>query len=193
MQPVANCHRAPQQWFQKYLMPVNETIERLDNAIHQLFHFNKKVNIIFTISPVRHVRDGVVENNRSKARLVEAVHHLVQKFDRLFYFPSYELVIDVLRDYRFYDLDMVHPNYQATDFVLQKFMETFMSSETLELAAEIKKLVVAARHKPTHPSTMAHQKFLNANLKKLEILLEQHPYLDFGKEQTYFSSFDKDR
>jgi hypothetical protein len=188
MQPVANCHRAPQQWFQKYLMPITETVEKLDNAIHQLFHFNRKINIIFTISPVRHVRDGVMENNRSKARLIEAVHHLVQKFDRLFYFPSYELVIDVLRDYRFYDLDMVHPNYQATDFVLQKFMETFMNNETLELAGEIKKLGISARHKPTHPTTLAHKNFLRANLKKLEAISAQHPYLDFEKEHAYFSA-----
>ena len=120
--PVANCHRAPAQWFQKHLMTVTEIIEALDNTIHQLFYFNKKINIIFTISPVRHIRDGVVENNRSKARLIESVHHLVNKFDRLYYFPAYELVIDVLRDYRFYSEDMVHPNYLATDFVLEKFL-----------------------------------------------------------------------
>lgn len=136
--PVANCHRAPVQQFQKYLMPITETIERLDNTIHQLFYFNKKVRIIFTISPVRQIRDGVVENIRSKARLLEAVHHLVNKFDRLYYFPSYEIVIDVLRDHRFYDIDMVHPNYLATDFVLKKFLETYMSDETDELIQEIK-------------------------------------------------------
>jgi len=189
MQPVANCHRAPQQWFHKYLMPVSEIVENLDNAIHQIFHFNKKINIIFTISPVRHVRDGVIENNRSKARLIEAVHHLVHKFNGLFYFPSYELVIDVLRDYRFYDLDLVHPNYQATDFVLQKFMETYMNSETFELAADIKKLVVSAKHKPAHPKTAAHNNFLKANLKKLETLQAQHPYLDLHKERLYFSGY----
>ena len=77
------------------------------------------MKIIFTISPVRHIRDGVIENNRSKARLLEVVHHLVNKFDNIYYFPAYELVIDVLRDYRFYDIDMVHPNYAATDFVLK--------------------------------------------------------------------------
>lgn len=191
LQTVANCHRAPASWFQKYLMPITETIERLDNTIHQLFYFNPKIKIIFTISPVRHIRDGVVENNRSKARLIEAVHHLVNKFDRLYYFPSYEMVIDVLRDYRFYDIDMVHPNYSATDFVLRKFLEVFMTDETNQLIQEIKKLVISRKHKPTHPTTEAHKKFLNANLEKAKSLQEKYPFLDFKKEMDYFSSFSK--
>ena len=186
--PVANCHRAPAQWFQKYLMPVTETIEKLDNAIHQLFYFNQKLQIIFTVSPVRHIRDGVVENNRSKARLIEAVHHLVHKFDRLFYFPSYEIVIDVLRDYRFYDIDMVHPNYLATDFVLKKFLETFMSNETNQLVSEIKNVVIARRHKASHPTTEAHKKFLQSNLEKVKALQQQHPYLNFQEELDYFAA-----
>ena len=112
--PVANCHRAPSAWFNKHMMGIEETIVALDTMLYRLFQFNPQINIIFTVSPVRHIRDGITENNRSKARLLEAVHHLVNKFSRLYYFPSYELVIDVLRDYRFYDIDLVHPNYQAT-------------------------------------------------------------------------------
>jgi hypothetical protein len=184
---VANCHRAPAQWFQKHMMTVTETVEALDNTIHQLFYFNKKVNIIFTISPVRHIRDGVVENNRSKARLIEAVHHLVNKFDRLYYFPAYELVIDVLRDYRFYAEDMVHPNYLATDFVLEKFLETYMSEETNSLIEEIKKVLVSRKHKPTHPTTEAHKKFLQTNLQKIKTLQQQHPHISFEEEIHYFS------
>jgi hypothetical protein len=185
--PVANCHRAPAQWFQKHLMTVTEIIEALDNTIHQLFYFNKKINIIFTISPVRHIRDGVVENNRSKARLIESVHHLVNKFDRLNYFPAYELVIDVLRDYRFYSEDMVHPNYLATDFVLEKFLETYMNEETNMLIREIKRISMARKHKPTHPTTEAHKKFLQTNLEKLKLLEQQYPFINFTEEKNYFS------
>jgi hypothetical protein len=188
LQPVANCHRAPGQWFQKYLMPVTETIEKLDNMLHQLFYFNNNINIIFTVSPVRHIRDGVVENNRSKARLIEAVHHLVNKFDRLFYFPSYEIVLDILRDYRFYDVDMVHPNYLSTDFVLKKFLETFTSEETLQLVKEIRKIVIARKHKASHPETDAHQKFLQSHYEKAQALQQQYPYLDFSEELNYFSA-----
>lgn len=185
--PVANCHRAPAQWFQKHLLGIDEMIAKLDNAIHQTFHFNKKVNIIFTISPVRHIRDGVIENNRSKARLIEAVHHLVNKFDRLFYFPSYEIVIDVLRDYRFYDIDMVHPNYLATDFVLQQFMQAYMSAETIALNKELKSINIALKHRTAHPQTEAHQKFLQSYLQKVTQLQQQHPHLNLADEIAYFS------
>ena len=184
--PVANCHRAPAQWFQKHLMTVSEIIGALDNTIHQLFLFNKKLNIIFTISPVRHIRDGVVDNNRSKARLIEAVHHLVNKFDRLFYFPAYELVIDILRDYRFYSEDMVHPNYLATDFVLKKFLSSYTSEETKSLIEEVKKVLIARRHKPSHPSTEAHKKFIQVNLEKLKKLQHQYPLISFEEEMYFF-------
>ena len=185
--PVANCHRAPAQWFQKHLLGIDEMVAALDNVIHQVFHFNKKVNIIFTISPVRHIRDGVVDNNRSKARLLEVVHHLVNKFNRLYYFPSYEIVIDVLRDYRFYDIDMVHPNYLATEYVLQQFIQAYTSTETQSLIKELKSINIAYKHRSAHAETDAHQKFLNLYLLKVEQLQQQHPHLDFAKEIEYFS------
>jgi hypothetical protein len=185
--PVANCHRAPAQWFQKHLLGIDEMIAALDNAIHQIFHFNKKINIIFTISPVRHIRDGVVDNNRSKARLLEVVHHLVNKFNRLYYFPSYEIVIDILRDYRFYDVDMVHPNYLATEYVLNQFVQAYMNEQTLNLIKELKSINIAYKHRPSHAQTTAHQKFLKSHLQKVEQLQQQHPYLDFAKEIKYFS------
>ena len=184
--PVANCHRAPAKWFHKHLMTVAEIVEALDNTIHQLFSFNKKLNIIFTISPVRHVRDGVVDNNRSKARLIEAVHHLVSKFDRLYYFPAYELVIDILRDYRFYSEDMVHPNYLATDFVLDKFLSAYTTEDTQTLIEEIKRVIIARKHKPSHPTTQAHKKFLHANIEKLKNLKEQYPSISFEEELDFF-------
>jgi hypothetical protein len=188
LQPVANCHRAPAQWFQKHLSTLDEIIARLDNTIHQLFHFNRKLNIIFTISPVRHIRDGVVDNNRSKARLIEAVHHLVNKFDKLFYFPSYELVIDILRDYRFYAEDMVHPNYLATDFVLEHFTRTYMSDTTLTIIEDLKKLAIARKHRSAHPGTEAHKKFLESYLVKAQTLQEKYPYLKLEQEIDYFSA-----
>jgi hypothetical protein len=184
---VANCHRAPVQWFQKHLMTIDDIVERLYNTIQQLFTFNSKLNIIFTISPVRHIRDGVVENNRSKARLLEAVHHLVNKFDKIFYFPSYELVIDVLRDYRFYSEDMVHPNYLATDFVLENFINSFMSDETKAIIKEIRKLNTARNHRPVHPHTRAHQQFLASNFENIKALQKQYAFLNLEEEVNYFS------
>src|SRR6266487_173007 len=184
---VANCHKAPAQVFLKHLCTIEETVTALDGAIHQLFHFNPKLKIIFTISPVRHLRDGVIENNRSKARLIEAVHHLVNKFDKLYYFPAYELVIDVLRDYRFYDIDLAHPNYAATQFVIEKFSEACFDDATQELIKEIRKIVIAKNHTPFNPHSQQHKKFLQSHLEKTKRLQQQYPWLDFKEELEYFS------
>jgi len=184
---VANCHRAPAQWFNKHLMGIEETNAVLDNCIHQLLHFNPKLKIIFTVSPVRHIRDGVVENNRSKARLLEVVHNLVNKFDRLYYFPAYELVIDVLRDYRFYDIDMVHPNYPATEYVLEKFVQSCIDAASQLMMEEIKKIVIAARHRAFQPATNAHKQFLLVHLQKTKELQKRYPCLDFAEEISCFS------
>ncbi|HEY6976310.1 MAG TPA: GSCFA domain-containing protein [Chitinophagaceae bacterium] len=184
---VANCHKAPAQTFIKHLCTIEETVAAFDQTIHQLFHFNPDLKIIFTISPVRHLRDGVVENNRSKARLVEVVHHLADKFDKLYYFPAYELVIDVLRDYRFYDIDLAHPNYAATQFVLKKFSETCFDDPTRKLMKEIKKIVIAQNHTPFNPHSQQHKKFLQTHLEKTKALQQQYSWIDFSKELEYFS------
>lgn len=185
---VANCHRAPSQWFNKHLLAIDEIISLLDKAYHRLKHFNSKLKIIFTISPVRHIRDGVIENNRSKARLIEAVHHMVNKFSGLYYFPAYELVIDVLRDYRFYDIDMVHPNYPATEFVMEKFKEHFIDEESQQLMEEVRKIVIARKHKAFQPETNAHKNFLKAHFEKARELSFKYPFINFEEELAYFKS-----
>lgn len=185
---VANCHRAPADWFNKHLMGIEETNAALDNCIHQLLHFNPALKIIFTVSPVRHIRDGVTENNRSKARLIEVVHNLVNKFDRLYYFPAYELVIDVLRDYRFYDIDMVHPNYPATGFVMEKFIQHCIDAPSQSAMEEVKKIVIAKKHRAFQPATKAHQQFLQLHLEKATALQKKYPFLDFSEETAYFSA-----
>lgn len=184
---VANCHRAPAQWFKKHLLEIEEIISALDDCIKQLLQYNSKLRFIFTVSPVRHIRDGVIENNRSKARLIESVHHLVNKYEQAHYFPAYELVIDVLRDYRFYDADLVHPNYMATEFVLEKFSDNCIDEKTRELMEEIKKIVIARKHKPFQPKTKAHLSFLSAHYEKAKALQKQFPFLDLTEELNYFS------
>jgi GSCFA family len=184
---VANCHRAPAQSFHKHLMTIEEILGALDGSLHQLFHFNPDIQVVFTVSPVRHVRDGVIENNRSKARLIESVHHLVNKFKGISYFPAYELVIDVLRDYRFYDIDMVHPNYQATRFVLEKFTRHFIDEPSQQIIEEVRKIVIARRHKPLQPSTQAHRRFLEDHRKRTKQLSDKYPFLDLREELAYFT------
>jgi hypothetical protein len=184
---VANCHRAPAQWFTKHLLEISETISILDDCIQQLLQFNPKLKFIFTISPVRHIRDGVVENNRSKARLLESVHSIVDKYKQAHYFPAYELLIDVLRDYRFYDIDLVHPNYPATEFVLEKFAESCIDSTSQQLMKEVKDIVIARKHKAFQPETKAHQQFLMTYFEKTKELQKKYPFLDLKEELVYFS------
>jgi hypothetical protein len=183
---VANCHRAPAQWFKKHLMTIEESSAALDNCVHQLFQFNPGLQIIFTVSPVRHIRDGIIENNRSKARLIESVQQLCQKFDRLHYFPAYEIVIDVLRDYRFYDIDLVHPNYQATAFVLEKFQQHFIDEESQDLMKELGRIMIARKHKAIQPNTIAHKQFLKLHEDRTRDLMHRYPFLDLEEELNYF-------
>ncbi|MEP7277029.1 MAG: GSCFA domain-containing protein [Bacteroidota bacterium] len=189
--PVANCHRAPAPWFRKHLMGIEETNAALDNCIYRLKQFNPRLRIIFTVSPVRHIRDGVTENNRSKARLIEVVHNLVNKFNNLYYFPAYELVIDVLRDYRFYDIDMVHPNYPATTFVMEKFIQCCINAPARLIMEEVKKIVTARKHKAFQPATRAHQQFLLAHLEKTKDLQERYPFLNLAEELFYFEHLQR--
>jgi hypothetical protein len=184
---VANCHRAPSKWFDKQLLEIPGIISMLENCIRELSAYNPNLKFIFTVSPVRHIRDGVVENNRSKARLLEAVHHIVSKFEQASYFAAYELVIDVLRDYRFYDMDLVHPNYPATEFVLDKFAESCIDEETQQLMQEVKRIVIARKHKAFQPETKAHQQFLVTNFEKAKALQVKYPFLDLKEELVYFS------
>jgi hypothetical protein len=185
--PVANCHKAPADIFRKHLLSITEIESALDSMYHQLLHFNPNLRIIFTISPVRHIRDGVIENNRSKARLIEAVHHLVNKFDAVYYFPAYEIVIDVLRDYRFYDIDLVHPNYPATEYVFEEFSKIWFPPDVAKLSQEIASLANAARHRPMHPDTSAHRRFLETHAVRARQLMEQYPFLDLNQELSYFT------
>jgi len=183
---VANCHRAPANWFDKQMLETDEIKEILEDCLKQLKQFNPALRFIFTISPVRHIRDGVVENNRSKARLIDAVHFICTKVEAAHYFPAYELVIDVLRDYRFYDIDLVHPNYAATEFVLEKFTETCIDEESQMLMKEIKSIVMAKKHRAFQPETNAHKQFLASNLERIKTLKEKYRFLNLDEELNYF-------
>ena len=184
---VANCHRAPAPWFNKHLMTIEKIRRVMEQSMDQLYAFNPSIRTILTVSPVRHSRDGVVENNRSKARLLEVVHQLVEKYERACYFPAYELVIDVLRDYRFYDIDMVHPNYQATNFVLEKFCAHFVDEESNALMDEIRKVIQAKKHRPFFPETQLHQQFRKNFLERTLALKSKYDFLNFEEEIAHFS------
>lgn len=185
--PVANNHRAPAAWFEKRLLEIPTIIHALEEALSAIKADNPQAQFLFTISPVRHIRDGVVDNNRSKARLIESVHHICAETPDCFYFPAYEMVIDVLRDYRFYDIDMVHPNYAATDSVWEAFVASCIVPEALPIMEQVKEIVTAKNHRPRFPETKAHQKFLKAYAEKTAAFAAAHPYLNLAEEARYFN------
>ncbi|MBC7587126.1 MAG: GSCFA domain-containing protein [Chitinophagaceae bacterium] len=183
---AANNHKAPADWFEKRLMDVGQVITVLGTMLDRLGSINPNIKVIFTISPVRHLREGAINNNRSKAILISAVHHLIDKLSKLYYFPAYELVIDDLRDYRFFAEDLVHPNYQATQYVWEKFVHACMNAETKLLMDEIASINLAFNHKPFNPASQQHKKFMAAYLNKAQLLQQQFAYMDFGGEIAYF-------
>jgi hypothetical protein len=185
--PVANNHRAPGQWFEKRLLEIDTIVAALSATIADLHLHNPKTQVLFTISPVRHIRDGVIDNNRSKARLIEAVHQLCGRFEQAHYFPAYELVIDILRDYRFYDVDFVHPNYMATSFVWEQFTRSCIGKESQQLMQEVLDIATARSHRPRFPQTQAHRDFCDRYAAKTKELLGKYPYLDLQAELDYFS------
>ena len=188
LEPVANCHKAPGDFFEKKLLSVEEMISGFANIISKLQSNNPNLKIIFTVSPVRHVRDGVIENNRSKARLIEAIHSIKENYGNVFYFPAYELIIDVLRDYRFYKSDLVHPTDAAIAFVFEKFCNAFLNEDSLKLLEEIKSIIAAINHKPFQKESAAHKKFQQLQLEKIKVIKANFPSLDFTNEEKFFSS-----
>lgn len=183
---ASNNHKAPSDWFQKRLMTANEVVSIFEELVQKIQLFNPRIKILFTISPVRHIREGLIENNRSKAVLIQAVHQLVENHPFIHYFPAYELVIDDLRDYRFYAEDLVHPNYQATQYVWEKLVESCMDEQTKTIMKEIAEINLAFQHKPFNPSSEKHLQFLKNYHFKTQQLKDQFPFLNLKAEFEYF-------
>lgn len=183
---VANCHKAPASLFIKKLLPVHEIITYILKAITALEYFNPGLKIIFTISPVKHVKDGVVQNNQSKARLIEAVHAITEQKENAFYFPSYELVTDILRDYRFYKSDLVHPNSMAVNFVFDSFRESLLDNSSKKIMDEIRKVTSAVNHQPFEKKSAAYQKFIDVQLEKINTIEKKYPFIHLVHEKQYF-------
>lgn len=178
---VANCHKLPQQQFKKELLGVKADLYACLTILHNL---NPNLQIIFTVSPVRHLKDGFVENQRSKALLISAIHDILEDSnltsrDKLHYFPSYELMMDELRDYRFYAEDMLHPNQTAIDYIWKRFQETWMASEAILLMAEVEKIQKSRQHLPFNAESTSYQNFLHKLQERVKKLREKIPHLSF--------------
>jgi len=167
---VANCHKIPQKKFRKKILTVEGSTRILENIKKQIRSINPKVNFIFTLSPVRHLKDGMVENAQSKAQLLSAIHNVIDAHS--FYFPSYEIMLDDLRDYRFYKRDMIHPNATAIDYIWDNFKATWISKATERNMFEVDAIQKALQHKAFYPESAQHKKFLE-DLKNRILKLEQ--------------------
>ncbi len=183
-QLVANCHKYPNKEFDKELLSSAEIITEWDKLIELLQATNPQLNILLTVSPVRYIRDGLVENNRSKARLIEAVHNLFESYGNVHYFPAYELVMDDLRDYRFFETDMVHPNSQAIEYVWDAFVKAAFDSEAQLIYPQVKQLLTDAAHRPFHTDTTQHQKFVAARQSKVQAFKQQYPFISMGIDEV---------
>ncbi len=159
---VANCHKVPQSAFTKELLSVQRIGESLANTIISINKVNPSAQVVFTVSPVRHLKDGFVENQRSKSHLIAAVHQVRERFPVTRYFPAYEIMMDELRDYRFYAPDMIHPNSVAIGYIWQRFSQTWIDPQALPTMAEVESILRRMEHRPFNPESKAHLKFTAA-------------------------------
>ncbi|HEU5145184.1 MAG TPA: GSCFA domain-containing protein [Chryseosolibacter sp.] len=179
---VANCHKLPAAHFSKSLMNTQMIVSSFARFYQALRQLNSRIRMIITVSPVRHLKDTLEHNSVSKSVLRVACHEIAAQFTDVEYFPAFEMMIDDLRDYRFYKSDMLHPTEQAEDYIWEKFMERYFSPELKEFVKQWGAVLSAVRHKPFHPGTAAHQQFLRETLNKLEALSE---HVDVRDEIAY--------
>ena len=185
---VANCHKVLQKQFTKELLSILQIEESLESIISLVHSVNPNCKFIFTVSPVRHIKDGFVENTLSKAHLIAAIHSVLnRKFSTSLelttqnniYFPAYEIMMDELRDYRFYAEDMLHPSQTAIDYIWIQFFENYISESQFGLMNDICSIQKGLKHRPFNPNTESHQKFLHQLELKIKTIQNQHPFIKF--------------
>lgn len=176
---VANCHKVPQKHFIKEILSIETIQKSIQSTIELVRKVNPKCNFIFTISPVRHIKDGFVENQRSKSQLISAIHSNKQQPTVNNYFPSYEIMMDELRDYRFYAQDMLHPNQTAIDYIWERFAENYISEESLRVMKEVESIQKSLLHNAFNPNSEKHQNFLIQLEHKIKKLQTNFPNIKF--------------
>ncbi|WP_233897885.1 GSCFA domain-containing protein [Tenacibaculum piscium] len=176
---VANCHKIPQKNFTKKILSIAEITESLSEIITLTKSVNPDIAILFTVSPVRHLKDGFIENQQSKSHLISAIHSIIDIKKSVYYFPSYEIMMDELRDYRFYAQDMIHPNATAINYIWEKFIAVWIAENTQKTMKEIEIIQKGLAHRSFNPTSEAHQKFLQNIAQKKETLQKAFPFIQF--------------
>jgi hypothetical protein len=184
---VANCHKFPSSTFTKSLLDFQTIREEYLKSIDKLCKINSKLKIIFTVSPVRHWNDGAAENQLSKSILLLAIHEIIKNNPSVcFYFPAYELMMDDLRDYRFYAEDMLHPNNISIEYLWNKFSDSFIEKDSCKIIKEIQKLIDAKNHRPFHTETSSYKQFKLSIQKQTNELKKKYPFLDLDEFENFF-------
>lgn len=188
---VSNCHKIPANEFTRFRLTVDETADYLKKTIDILCSFNPAMNIIFTVSPVRHMRDGAVANNINKAVLILAIDKVKNELANVGYFPSYEILLDDLRDYRFYNSDLVHPSDQAVEYIWEKFMDNYFNEETKTLYSQMIKISNARKHRIRNKNSVQTRKFAKANIELIEKITSANPHISLHDDMNYFQDLLK--
>ncbi len=183
---VSNCHKLPANQFTHYRLTSADTAEYIQSSWELLKQLNPKLNCIFSISPVRHWKDGAVDNQISKSALLLALHETIKEKSDCSYFPAYEIMMDDLRDYRFYDADLVHPNQIAKDYIWEKFSQCYFTETCLGTLKDIKKLAQARLHRPRNIYSEKHRRFVKDQLQLIDQLKKKYPYLKLEDDYNYF-------
>jgi hypothetical protein len=178
---VANCHKVPRKEFDKVLSSPDEIVTILHSALSLVYRANPGISVILTVSPVRHIKDGFVENQRSKAHLIVSVHRLLEEFaDRqICYFPAYELMMDELRDYRFYGSDMLHPSEMAVDYIWERFRTVCVDTSDYSTMDKVEEIQKGLRHRPRNPESEEHRKFMQSLQLRIQTLKEKYSFMSF--------------
>lgn len=176
---VSNCHQMPADLFDRSLLSNKQILKEFESFTKLLKSFNPVLNTVLTVSPVRHTRDGLEQNQVSKATLRLATHYMQQENEQVEYFPSYELILDDLRDYRFYKKDLIHPSEEAVDYVWNKFQQTYFDEATQHFVSKWSSVLKAINHKAFHPHTQAHQNFIAKTINQLK---ELSKFVDISRE-----------
>ncbi|SHN30380.1 GSCFA family protein [Cyclobacterium lianum] len=178
---VANCHKQPSKQFQKERLSLDQILAAFDNCYRPLKKCNPDIRIVLTVSPVRHVKDGIPQNQVSKSLLRLFCDEVVKRYEDIYYFPAYELQMDDLRDYRFYKDDLIHPNATAENYIWEKFRATFFEQHTLDILSDLDQVRKNLNHRPFDPLSEAHFHFLNHLLQKIDQMPSE---LNFSEERN---------
>jgi hypothetical protein len=189
---VSNCHKIPSSEFDRYRLTIEEIKEDWLTILSKIHEFNPQLKIIFTVSPIRHFKDGAHENQLSKSTLLLAVDEICKAHPtkQTGYFPSYELMNDELRDYRFYDSDMVHISETGIRFIFEKFKSTFFSNPTIACFDQIQTVIQAKEHRILNTDSQAVRKFYQSMISKIEKLKSTYPNINFQEEIEYFENHE---